>query len=128
MQSPPVRTFSITLAMRQEHPCRDAVFRSERVAADNEVRYAKLGTMAHHKRKRPKHRRSGCLLCKPHKLATNAKGERRRSRQASLEHERAADEEAEAIAAERINSGAADHKEDGTEALAKLGIDPPDNR
>jgi hypothetical protein len=27
-------------------------------------RYPRL--MAHHKRKRPKHRRSGCLLCKPH--------------------------------------------------------------
>lgn len=23
--------------------------------------------MAHHKRKRPKNRRGGCLLCKPHK-------------------------------------------------------------
>lgn len=23
--------------------------------------------MAHHKRRRPKHRRSGCLMCKPHK-------------------------------------------------------------
>lgn len=23
--------------------------------------------MAHHKRKRPKHRRAGCLMCKPHK-------------------------------------------------------------
>ncbi len=23
--------------------------------------------MAHHKRCRPKHRRAGCLLCKPHK-------------------------------------------------------------
>lgn len=23
--------------------------------------------MAHHKRKRPKNRRSGCLMCKPHK-------------------------------------------------------------
>ena len=23
--------------------------------------------MAHHKRKRPKNRRAGCLLCKPHK-------------------------------------------------------------
>lgn len=23
--------------------------------------------MAHHKRKRPKKRRAGCLLCKPHK-------------------------------------------------------------
>jgi hypothetical protein len=67
--------------------------------------------MAHHKRRRPKHRRSGCLLCKPYKLTTNAKGERRRSRQESLEHERAADEEAEEIAAERIRSGAADHEE-----------------
>jgi hypothetical protein len=24
--------------------------------------------MAHHKRGRPKNRRSGCLMCKPHKL------------------------------------------------------------
>lgn len=23
--------------------------------------------MAHHKRRRPKHQRAGCLLCKPHK-------------------------------------------------------------
>jgi hypothetical protein len=34
--------------------------------------------MAHHKRRRPKHRRSGCLLCKPQKLPANAKAERRR--------------------------------------------------
>ena len=27
----------------------------------------------HHKRKRPKNRRAGCLLCKPHK-ANHAKG------------------------------------------------------
>jgi hypothetical protein len=78
--------------------------------------------MAHHKRRRPKHRRRGCLLCKPHKLTANAKGERCRSREASLEYERAADEEAEAIAADRIKSGAADHKEDGTKALERLGI------
>jgi hypothetical protein len=38
---------------------------------------------------------------------------------------RHADDEAAAIAAERIRSGAADHKEDGTEALAKLGIKLP---
>lgn len=25
------------------------------------------GSMAHHKRKRPKHQRAGCLLCKPNK-------------------------------------------------------------
>jgi len=36
-----------------------------------------------------------------------------------------ADDEAAAIAAERIRSGAADHKEDGVEALAKLGIKVP---
>ena len=78
--------------------------------------------MAHHKRKRPKHRRSGCLLCKPHKLTANAKGERQRLRQESLEHARAVDEEAEVIAAERIKSGAADHKEDGTKSLERLGI------
>jgi hypothetical protein len=24
--------------------------------------------MAHHKRRRPKNRRAGCLLCKPHKV------------------------------------------------------------
>jgi CHASE3 domain sensor protein len=38
---------------------------------------------------------------------------------------RRADDEAAAIAAERIRSGAADHKEDGVEALAKLGIELP---
>jgi len=39
---------------------------------------------------------------------------------------RRADDEAAAIAAERIRSGAADHKEDGAEALAKLGIEIPE--
>jgi hypothetical protein len=82
-------------------------------------------SMAHHKRRRPKHRRSGCLLCKPQKLTANAKGERRRSREASLEHERAADEEAEAIAAGRIRSGAANQKEDGVKELERLGIGVP---
>jgi outer membrane murein-binding lipoprotein Lpp len=38
---------------------------------------------------------------------------------------RRADDEAAAIAAERIRSGAADHKEDGVEALSKLGIKLP---
>jgi Arc/MetJ-type ribon-helix-helix transcriptional regulator len=38
---------------------------------------------------------------------------------------RRADDEAAAIAAERIRSGAADYKEDGAEALAKLGIEIP---
>jgi hypothetical protein len=36
--------------------------------------------MANHKRKRPKHRRSGCLLCKPHKLTANKTAERARAR------------------------------------------------
>jgi hypothetical protein len=35
---------------------------------------------------------------------------------------RGADEEAEALAAERIRSGAAEHTQDGTQALAELGI------
>lgn len=38
---------------------------------------------------------------------------------------RRADDEAAVIAAERVRSGAADHKEDGAEALAKLGIELP---
>ena len=39
---------------------------------------------------------------------------------------RRADDEAAAIAAERIRSGAAGHKENGAEALAELGIKPPE--
>jgi TolA-binding protein len=39
---------------------------------------------------------------------------------------RRADDEAAAIAAERIRSGAADQKEDGAEALAKIGIEIPE--
>ncbi|HEX5988697.1 MAG TPA: hypothetical protein VFY75_00600 [Solirubrobacterales bacterium] len=38
---------------------------------------------------------------------------------------RRADDEAAAIAAERIRSGAADHKEDGAKALTELGIEIP---
>lgn len=38
---------------------------------------------------------------------------------------RRTDDEAAAIAAERIRSGAADHEEDGAEALRKLGIELP---
>lgn len=81
--------------------------------------------MAHHKRKRPKHRRSGCPLCKPQKLTANVKAGRRHSEQMSLQHERTADQDAEAIAAERIKSGASDQKEDGAEALVRLGIEVP---
>lgn len=39
------------------------------------------------KRKRPKHRRSGCLLCKPHKLTANAKSERRHQERGWIRHE-----------------------------------------
>jgi hypothetical protein len=38
---------------------------------------------------------------------------------------RRADDEAAAIAAERIRVGAADHEEDGAEALRRLGIELP---
>ena len=37
--------------------------------------------------------------------------------------DRQADDEVEALAAERIRSGAAKHTEDGAQALADLGID-----
>jgi len=47
--------------------------------------------MAHHKRKRPKHRRSGCLLCKPHKLTANVKADRRKNRRGWLLHEQVAE-------------------------------------
>jgi hypothetical protein len=46
--------------------------------------------MAHHKRKRPKHRRSGCLLCKPQKLTANVKAERRRGQRDWVQRENAA--------------------------------------
>lgn len=38
-------------------------------------------------------------------------------------HDRQADDEVEALAAERIRSGAAGRTEDGAEALAEFGID-----
>lgn len=44
-------------------------------------------------------------------------------RDAGAFESRRADDEAAAIAAERIRSGAADHEEDGAAALAKLGIE-----
>lgn len=43
--------------------------------------------MAHHKRRRPKHRRAGCLLCKPSKLTANKKSERARAARAWRRHE-----------------------------------------
>ncbi|MGO9833296.1 MAG: hypothetical protein ACLP1X_03690 [Polyangiaceae bacterium] len=43
--------------------------------------------MAHHKRRRPKQRRAGCLLCKPQKLPSLKKAERRHARRDALLHE-----------------------------------------
>lgn len=45
------------------------------------------GRMANHKRARPKQRRAGCLLCKPHKLSSAKKAERRRGRREAMLHE-----------------------------------------
>ena len=43
-----------------------------------------------HKRKRPKHRRAGCLLCKPNKLQANVKAQRRKDRERAFRNEAAA--------------------------------------
>lgn len=40
-----------------------------------------------HKRHRPKHRRSGCLLCKPHKLQANVKAQRRKDLKRAIQNE-----------------------------------------
>lgn len=40
-----------------------------------------------HKRKRPKHRRAGCLLCKPNKLTANVKADRAKGKREALRHE-----------------------------------------
>lgn len=48
-------------------------------AAASRVRRSLWAPM-HHKRKRPKHRRAGCLLCKPSKLSTNKTADRMRAR------------------------------------------------
>ena len=50
----------------------------------------------------------------------------REERSAVAPESRRIDDEAAAIAAERIRSGAADHDEDGAEALASLGINLPE--
>lgn len=47
--------------------------------------------MAHHKHKRAKHQRSGCLLCKQHKLTANTKAERHTSYRDWLANERSAE-------------------------------------
>lgn len=43
-----------------------------------------------HKRRRPKHRRNGCLLCKPHKLSANVKAQRAKDKKRAFKHELAA--------------------------------------
>jgi hypothetical protein len=40
--------------------------------------------MSHHKRRRPKHQRNGCLLCKPHKDERAAKSVRNQRAKAIL--------------------------------------------
>lgn len=43
-----------------------------------------------HKRRRPKHKRGGCLLCKPHKLTANVKADRARANRNALRNEEVA--------------------------------------
>jgi hypothetical protein len=43
--------------------------------------------VANHKRKRPKHRRAGCLLCKPSKLGTHKTADRMAAKWAWRRHE-----------------------------------------
>lgn len=43
--------------------------------------------MANHKRRRPKQRRAGCLLCKPSKLPALKKADRAKARRAWQRHE-----------------------------------------
>lgn len=71
-------------------------------------------------------RRSDQLEDKLHRLEEQMRAmDSRIDEMAETFESRRADDEAAAIAAERIRSGAADHKEDGAEALAKLGIEIP---
>jgi hypothetical protein len=56
-------------------------------------RPASLRPMANHKRRRPKQRRAGCLLCKPQKLPSLKKAERRRERRNAFRHESHATQE-----------------------------------
>jgi hypothetical protein len=44
-----------------------------------------------------------------------------------VDESRRADDEAAAVAADRIRSGAAENTDDGAEALARLGIELPDS-
>lgn len=44
----------------------------------------------HHKRRKPKAGRAGCLLCKPHKLNAYKSRERSRGKREALRHEQRA--------------------------------------
>jgi hypothetical protein len=55
---------------------------------DSELEPQEAATVAHHKRRRPKHRRAGCLLCKPSKLTANKKADRARERRQWSKRER----------------------------------------
>jgi hypothetical protein len=43
--------------------------------------------MPHHKRRRGKAQRSGCLLCKMHKLPANKHSERQKAKRDAFRHE-----------------------------------------
>jgi hypothetical protein len=51
-----------------------ALPRRPAIAAAEKTTSTRSQPMAHHKRKRPKNRRAGCLLCKPWKMNGFAKG------------------------------------------------------
>jgi hypothetical protein len=61
--------------------------------------------MAHHKRKRPKKRRAGCLLCKPWKMNGFAKG--RIDAQSLSDHRRrfVAERQLEEARVENVHTG-----------------------
>lgn len=48
--------------------------------------------MAHHKRRRPKNRRAGCLMCKPWKVNGTGKGKLKPSEMRRLQVDRQGDE------------------------------------
>ena len=71
-------------------------------------------------------RRSGQVQDKLHRLEEQMRTMNSRiDEMAETFESRRADDEAAAVAAERIRSGAADHTEAGVEALAKLRIEIP---
>jgi len=57
-------------------------------------------TLAHHKRRRPKNRRAGCLLCKPWKV--NGFGKRRLGAEPFSDHRRRLVAEREVLGRQRL--------------------------